>query len=61
MSEEQEAKQTWYSFMLATLQSFTRRYYRAVASLASQVEGEVFQGAAVPDDVRRAVVESLHL
>ncbi|CAL8461756.1 g1287 [Coccomyxa elongata] len=61
VSEQQEAKQTWYSFMLATLQSFTRRYYRAVASLASQVEGQIYQGEAVPDDVRRAVVESLHL
>ena len=60
-SEQQNAKQTWYAFMLATLQSFTRRYYKAVASIAGQVEGDIFQGDAVPEDVRTAIVESLHL
>lgn len=58
--EEREAKQAQYAFTLATLQSFTRRYYKSVASLASQVE-DMFAGDSVPEDVRSAVLESLHL
>ncbi len=60
-TEQQDAKHAWYAFMLATLQSFTRRYYKAVASIAGQVEDDLFQGDAVPEDVRTAIVESLHL
>lgn len=56
-----EGRQAWYAFTLATLRSFTRRYYRAVGAVAKQVEDDLFAEGCVPDEIRNAVLESLHL
>jgi hypothetical protein len=56
-----DAQKAWYMFTLATLRSFTRRYYRAVAAVAKQVQNDIFVEDSVPQDARSAVLESLHL
>lgn len=50
-----------YDYTLACLRSFARRYYRAVAVIADKVETTIFAGDDVPEEVRKACLEGLHV
>ena len=59
---EAAERQAWFTFTLASLRAFARRYGAAAAPLIGQLEGEIFgEGISVPSGVREAVHEGLHL
>jgi hypothetical protein len=60
-SEEQAALQATFDYTLAWLRAFARRYYRAVAAIAEDVERGVFPEGEVPEQIRSVVIEALHL
>ncbi len=50
-----------YDYTLACLRSFARRYYRAVAAVADEVEANIYAGDDVPEEIRTAVLEGMHV
>ena len=61
VAEETALLRATYDYTLACLRSFARRYYRAVAAIADEVESDIFAGDDVPEEVRKAVLEGLHV
>ena len=59
--EEQAALQATFDYTLACLRAFARRYYRAVAVIAEDVERSVFPEGEVPQEIRTVVIEALHV
>lgn len=60
-SEESAAKAAWWQFTLGNLRTFARRYFRAAAPLAEQLESQVFSEGNVDAEVRTALLLSFHL
>ena len=56
-----EARQEWYSFTLASLRAFTRRYHAAAAPLSEALETGLFAEDKVDAGVRQAFMDSLHI
>ena len=59
--EGPSADAAWRTFALASLSSFTRKYFLQLAPLAGSLQDEVFAEGAVAPPVREAMLLSLRL
>ena len=56
----EEAKREWYQYTLAQLRAFARKYHAPAASFIETLENEVFAESKVSEDLREALLLSLH-
>ena len=60
--EESGAREAWTQFTILSLVAFARHFFKAIASIAEQIETDVF-GEALPlkKATRKAVIDCLHI
>ena len=56
------AREAWTQFTILSLVAFARHFFKAIASIAEQIETDVF-GEALPlkKATRKAVIDCLHI
>ena len=58
-AEVEAERRAWFTFTVASLRGFARRYGAAAAPLAARLQAEVFAEGAALAEVRAAVLEGL--